>query len=525
MDKASDTIIVPIKPTPYDDSRLHLDTDDPDYLFGDAALYLTLALAYDSLAGPEQIKDEVGVASPDYSRMSPRLATSWQELADKAWTVTLRGTRSHAGNELSADDIVWRFDKSFAHQTLGSWRWLQSVGTERVTALSPREVRFDLRANFEFFPNWLLSNTPNVIDAREVQRHTTADDPWGFTWLNGHVAGFGAYNLVGVDSDAMKFVPRSDYWMGSVGPASVELPRVPTRRDALALLDTGQPVMVIGPDPDELATLVRRSNLVVERVYGGHASVEIDFTSEPFTDVRVRHALSLAVPYHEVITRGLLGFARPWRSPVKGNSQWYEPSYWHYDTNIERARELLKEAGHANGISSMLYIPSRPDCERVAGILQAAWRKIGVDVEILPLSSAETGWMPPLHLRTECAHNLSEPIYDIAHDYAVIDPILPAPGGPKGAGRWHPLWEKNESVLELYREMLMENDREKKKTLFMGMQKYIVDFASSIFLAENVHALAFTEAVPRQFYAPNTRVYQALQYQNPTSNYLPATRE
>jgi ABC-type transport system substrate-binding protein len=521
----TDKITVPIKPTPYDDGGLHLDTDDPDYLFGDAALYLTLALSYDSLAGPEQIRDSAGVASPDYTRMRSRLATSWQEIENKAWTLTLRKARSQAGNELCSDDIVWRFAKSYAHKTLGSWRWRESVGMETCTALSESQIRFDLRANFEFFPNWLLSNTPNVIDAREVRSHTTADDPWGFAWLNEHVAGFGAYDLDGVDPGVMTFVPRSDYWMGPVSTGPVELARVQTRREGLAFLESGEPVMLIGPDPDELAALLRRPDLVIERVYGGHASVEIDFSSEPFDDVRVRHALALAVPYSDIIQKGLLGLARPWRSPVKGNSQWYEPSYWHYDTNIERARQLLRDAGHSSGISSTLYIPSRPDCVRMAEILRDAWHQIGVEVEILPLTAAEPGWMPPLHLRTECAHNLSEPIYDIAHDYAVIDPILPAPGGPKGAGRWHPLWEKNESVLELYRDMLMENEPEKKQALFMAMQKYIVEFSSSIFLAENIHALVFTKSVPPEFYAPNSRVYQALQYQNPTSNYLPQTRD
>lgn len=525
MARESDTVIVPIKPTPYDDNKPHLDTDDPDYLFGDAALYLTLALAYDSLGAPEQVRDAVGVASPDYTRMRPRLATSWREESDLSWTVTLRDAVSHAGNTLSPEDIVWRFEKSFADKTLGSWRWRQSVGVERVVAVGRNEVRFEMRAGFEHFPNWLLSNTPNVVDAQEIRRHCTAGDPWGFDWLNANVAGFGAYDLADNDPDHMRFVPRSDYWMGAPGPAAVELRRVATRRDALSLLDGGAPVMLIGPDPDELAGLLRRSDLVVEQVYGGHASVEIDFTIEPFSDVRVRHALSLAVPYAEVISSGLLGLARPWHSPVKGNSQWYEPGYWHYDTNVDQARELLREAGYGSGITSEMYIPSRPDCERVAAILQAAWREIGVTVEIRPIESAEPEWMPPLHLRTECAHNLSEPIYDIAHDYAVIDPMLPAPGGPKGAGRWHPLWERNESVLERYRDMLLENDRAKKKSLFMDMQRYIVDFASSIFLAENVHAMVCTEAVPREFYAPDQRVYHALQYQNPTSNYLPAKRE
>lgn len=516
---STQALVVPIKASRYDTP--HLDTDDPNYVYSDPALYLTLALAYDSLAGPSRIVDANGVSSPDFAHMQPRLATAWQETPELDWIVELRNAKSHAGNELCADDILWLFSKCFNHQTLGSWRWRQSVGLEEVAVLGPRTVRYKLRAGFEHFPNWLLSTTPNIVDSREIGRHVNDGDPWGISWLNANVAGFGAYDLEAIDAGGMTFAARSDYWMGRPPIGEVELRAVDTRPDGLALLDTSAPVVVVGPDPDELSKLIKREDLAVERVWAGHLSVEIDFTAPPFDDIRVRHALGLATPYAEIIDKGLLGFGRPWRSPVKGVSQWYEPSFWKYDTNLDQARQLLTDAGYGDGFDSDFYLRSRPDCDRIAQILQSAWRKIGVNITIKPTRSIPTGSMPPLHLRTECSHNLSEPIYDIAHDYVVIDPILPPPGGPKGAGLWRPRWERNDAIIEMFQAMLMESDKETKRVLFMAMQEKIVHFYSSIFLAENQHALVCNSNVPREFYHPGTRFFQALQYQNCTSNYLP----
>jgi len=514
-------VLVPIAPTPYPDASLHLDTDDPNYLVGDAALYLTLALAFDALAAPGCVTGRDGVTAPDYARLQPRLATSWRAEGDRDWVVTLRPARSHAGHELTAEDIAWRFAKCFGTpQTLGSWRWGASVGLDGVDVLSEREVRFRLRSRLEHFPNWLFSVTPNVVDAQEIRRHTSVADPWGIAWTNEHVAGFGPYNCTGADADSLVFTPRIDHWQGDPGRHPVALTRVPTRADAYALLDSPAPAVLLGPIPDELASLVRRDDLTVHRTWAGHLSVEIDFTTEPFDDIRVRQALARAVPYDRIVSEGLLGFGRPWRSPVKATSQWYEPGFWSFDRDLDRARELLRAAGHA-GLATTLHVPERPDCERIGGILRDAWREIGIEVEVRWLGELARGVNPPLRLRTECGHNLSEPIYDLIHDHAVLDPVIGEPSG-SGIGHWHPLWKQNETALSLLRATMLEDDPRRKRSRFMELQAYLVAFSSSIFLAENVQAMICTESVPPELTSPDRRFFQALQYQNAGSVYLPA---
>jgi len=49
-----------------------------------------------------------------------------------------------------------------------------------------------------------------------------------------------------------------------------------------------------------------------------------------------------------------------------------------------------------------------------------------------------------------------------------------------------------------------------------------VDFGSSVFLAEMQQVLVVNEQVPRSFIAPKSRFFQALMYQNATTDYLPA---
>lgn len=500
-----------------------LDNDDPAYVFA-PDLYLGLALAYDCLAAPAGRRGAGGVWQPDFTAMQPRLAVRWEEQENGDWLVWLRpGVRSNRGNELTSSDLAWVFDKAYAHNTLSSWRWRDVVGVEKIEVIDRHCLRYCLRTPYPTFPNWLLSLAPNVVDATAIRQHVTDADPWGIEWLNSNAAGFGAYEIDALESDRIVFNRRTDYWMGSPETARIEGRLWPDRKSALELLDEAAPVVIVGADPDETAALLRRDDLAIERTWAGHVSVEIDFTLPLFSDKRVRQALAFATPYDELISRGLLGLARPWRSPVKGISQWYEPAGWPYRYDPGHARDLLKTAGHGGAFTSDFYVDeARPDCRRMTDILAASWKQIGVEIVVKDLSAAPPGWLPPLHLRTECAHNLSEPIYDIIHDYAAMDPIFPLPGGPPHVGRWTPRWTKNEEAIAAIGAILLEPDRDRKRQRTLALQAWLVDFSSSIFICEGQQTMVANRRVPRSLISPQSHFFQALQYQNCTTNYLPS---
>jgi ABC-type transport system substrate-binding protein len=515
MANARDAVLVPVGTI-----GGKLDNDDPNYVFA-PDLYLTLALAYDSLAAPRAPRGPDGVLVPNYETMQPRLAESWEEQPNGDWIVRLRpGVTSQAGNELAAEDIAWVYDKVFAQGVMASWRWREVIGVKQVEAVDKHTLRYHLRAPYPTFPNWLVSVSPNMVDSRAIRAGATAGDPWGIEWLNAHVAGFGAYDLSAMDREHLAFAPRLDHW--SAPPdLPIELRRVGSRTEALALLDEPRPVVLVGLGVDEAVGLLGRDDVTVLRTWAGHSSVEIDFTQKPFDDPRVRHALAFATPTDHIIADGMLGQGRPWRSPVKGISQWYSGRAWNYQFDIAKARALLKEAGYGNGLTSEFFLAQKPDCLRIAEIIAEAWREAGITLEMRDIAGKPAGWLPPLFLRTECAHNLSEPVYDLAHDYAAMNPVFPLPGGSEHVGNWRPRWKKNPGAIERFGALLCECDRHAKRQRFDELQDWLVDFGSSVFIAEGHQVMAANRHVPRELLATDRRFYQALNHQNCTTNYLP----
>jgi peptide/nickel transport system substrate-binding protein len=370
-----DPVLVPIGKV-----REKLDNDSPNYIFS-PDLYLTLALSYDSMAGPDAQLGTDGVWQPDFTKMQPRLAVAWAEQPNGDWIVHLRpGVFSDRGNEWSAYDLDWVFRKVFSEGVMAFWRWKGVVGVEGIDVLDRYSLRFRLRAPYPTFPNWLISVSPNMVDSAAILDHVTADDPWGIDWLDHNVAGFGPYRLDQMDVDHLLFGARSEYWDGEPEAGEIDVRAWQDRVDAIAQLSERRPVVIVGTDPDETTLLMQKEELTVVRAWAGHVSIEIDFAEEPFTDRRVRRALALATPYEQVRSIGLLGLARPWRSPVKGVSQWYSSVPLPYSHDPARARVLLSQAGYSAGFTSDLYLPQQPSCERMGEIIARSWREVGVEL-------------------------------------------------------------------------------------------------------------------------------------------------
>jgi ABC-type transport system substrate-binding protein len=501
-----------------------LDNDSPDYLIGSPGLYLCLALAYDSLAAPANVAGDDGVSSPDFTRMQPRLARQWVRTTPRSWEVALRpGVLSHAGNELGSEDIAWAFRKNFATPVMAAWRWRDSAGIDGpddVVPLDTHRVRYQVRVANPNFPAYLQWLTPNIVDSKAISAFAMADDPWGIAWLDDNVAGFGAYDMASFDDDHAEFVSRSDYWTGEVEVGRVELDRVGSRAEALSQLDGPGPVVVLGLDADESRAALARPDVDVQRTWAGHVRVQLDFRVAPFGDRRVRQALAFATPYQAIIDDGFRGLARPWRSPIKGISPWYTDRYWQYETNLATARRLLAEAGLGSGFTTDLHFDHRPDCDRVALVLQEAWREIGVELTLHHLPATGDGYLPMV-LSTDCGHNLSEPLYDLVHDFAAIASLFPEISTEDGVGKWHPYLVRQDEIIVALREALTQTDEAVLHRHVDELQRRILTEAGTIHVAEVQQTLA-AKNVPRSFYSPDSRFFHAMQYQNARCDtYLP----
>ena len=142
----------------------------------------------------------------------PHIATDWTITSNgTAWEFTLReGVKTHAGNEITADDVVYSTDR-FMELGQGFASLFTGVVSD-VEKISEYEVRFNLEEPYSQFITSLVLLF--VLDADEV-RANEEDGDLGESFLGDNVAGSGPYRLDSYTSgDEVSHVQFEDYWGG-----------------------------------------------------------------------------------------------------------------------------------------------------------------------------------------------------------------------------------------------------------------------------------------------------------------------
>lgn len=341
-------------------------------------------------------KQEVdGQTVLDPANVEPHLAESWTVSDDgMTWVFKLReGVLSPYGNELTADDVEWGWQKSFAQKRTGNF--IASVSNVTgVRAISDYEVEFTLSAPSSIFLKALTLYTPGIYDSTEVMKHATPDDPWGLEWMESNTAGFGAYHLDELrPNERAVFVANPNYFLDQPYYDRVIYTEVPSEAARSTLVKAGQAHWIDRPAIQTAVDLQDDANVKVNRASGRSiASARMNPTCKPFDDVRVRQAFNYAIDKEALNDGVFAGTADLAKSLVPPIVDGYNPDFFPYDYDPEKARELLAEAGYADGFPEtieLLYADAFWHQEPVAIQIAGQLQQLGLNVEAKRITASE----------------------------------------------------------------------------------------------------------------------------------------
>jgi ABC-type transport system substrate-binding protein len=344
-----------------------------------------LGYAAKKLANGNQVSDQ--------SKLVGLLAQSWSEAKNKrSYTITLKhGIKSAFGHELTAKDVQWSFDKAFAENKTGASISKIALLT-KVKAISKYQVRFFVSSPSRLILPFLALGVPAIYDSTEMKKHATASDPWALGWLKSNFAGFGAYTVQSVTAGSQAvFVANPHYYRGAPFFKTVIWREVDDPAVRLQLLKAGAVDMIDGPTGQDVASLRGDSNTKIHAVQSAaEVRILMNPSIAPFSNKLVRQALSYATPQTQIINTALSGYATPMKGPVPATVPGYDPSSFPYKYNLAKAKQLLSQAGYANGLTVTLTYSTLASWEEGVAIqLKNAWDKAGVNVKLQAIPSAQ----------------------------------------------------------------------------------------------------------------------------------------
>lgn len=302
-------------------------------------------------------------------KLVPGLATSWRAVDPTTWELKLReGVRFHDGSPFTAADVLFSLARpATLTNSPGPFTSYtkQIVGSEVVDANTLR-----LKTAKPYGPLPLDLSTIFIV-SKNAAAHAGTDD------FNGGraVIGTGPFRFVRFRrGDTIELARNDDYWGAKVEWDRVIFRIIPSDAPRMAALLAGDVDAIEAVPTADLAHLKADPRFALaQRVswrtifwhLDQHDAVARYATDKagkplprnPFLDVRVRKAVSLAINRDALASRIMEGMAVPASNLVSPGILGYDEALKVDHQDLAAARDLLRQAGYPDGFALTIHGP------------------------------------------------------------------------------------------------------------------------------------------------------------------------
>ena len=297
------------------------------------------------------------------------------------WTMKVKeGITFSDGSACDAEAVAWNLNYYKENGILTSSYFANFIEAEATDAQTV-VCRF---SEWDALFDYSLCRTVLIASKK-------AFDENGSEWLEANPVGTGPFIVKEYNQEVNMVLEKNpDYWQGDVLLDGVEIIYYGNELVEAASLQNG-----------EIDCMVTEAYNIVEQVKN---TVTPDVTAipsyaytlcfncvegdDPFTNVLVRQAASYAIDskaINDALTYGYGTVSNQWA--VEGTDN-YNPEVDGQPYDVEKARDLLKEAGYENGFSTTLTFPSNEFTKNVASIIAEQLSQAGITVELRPIEGA-----------------------------------------------------------------------------------------------------------------------------------------
>lgn len=399
--------------------------------------------------------------------IKPKIADSWEQLSPTEWQISIKqGIKFHDGSELTAEDVKFSFDRIIKEKGMEgetSPRKGLTGPLQEVQVIDKYTVKFVLSESWPIFLKMLPFQ--QIIPKAYFEKV----GPEGF---REKPIGSGAFKFVEGKLDERIVLERFDeYFEGAPKIAKLVFDVIPDNASRIAALQAGEVHRIHAVPPSMVEQLKNDPNLEVKTVDGTRVyMLEMNTKKPPFDNVKVRQAMNHAIDMNLIIKETLAGYGERLAGPMLKKAFGINESLKPYEYNPEKAKQLLAEAGYANGFK--VVIDTEAHNKEVAEAAAAMLREIGIDASARVWDG---GVIKPMLLKGERQMFMGDWGNATLDPYDFLNPKL------KTGDRGNYSLYSNPRVDQLLTQAEKEEDPEKRKNLYKEAQEIIYNDAPWVF--------------------------------------------
>lgn len=313
---------------------------------------------------------------------TPGIAKSWSSTADaKTWTFKIRTNATfHDGEKVDSAAVKASIDAAKDHGGAGFiWAPLKSITTPDSTTVVMKlkyAAPMDIIAA-STYGAWIVSPKALTASSKDAKYFESGID-----------AGSGPYKLAEYTPNKKVVLQRNESYWNKDAAGTYKTIDISITSDAVTaqqMLTSGDVDYTTTVPLENLKTLAKNPDYDVRDFNSPFNFVALFNTLRPPLDnVKVRQALSYAIPYDDIIAVGGQGYGTQSHGPVPKGIFPYSQDVPMYKQDLAKAKDLLAQAGHPGGgfELNLSYASENAAEARFVPLIKDAFAKVGVTVNV-----------------------------------------------------------------------------------------------------------------------------------------------
>ena len=417
----------------------------------------------------------------------PCLAESWEVVDPTTYTFTFRqGVTFHDGTAMNAEAFKFNIERI---KTAGD----TSPFAADFSAITSIDIVDEYTAKLTLSEP-VVALPAMLADRGGMMISPTAAAELGDEFENQPV-GAGPFQFVEYIPDDRIVVERfPEYWEPNLPYLDgITWSIIPDQHQRFADLQAGEIDITLEVAPQDITSLKEGIGLdFLETLSLGFEDLRFDCSEPPFDNIALRQACAWAMDRQAIVDEVYLGHAEVARGPFPPTTWAANADLKGFPRDLEKARELLVEAGYPDGVDVEWDVPTGGDNVRRAEAMQAQVAEVGIRVTLNPMDKVEAK-----------QRELDGTFQAEALSWTGrADPDLTMFSLFHTAGGYNTMGYTNARVDDLIEQARLTADQAERKAMYDEAQAIVVEEAPRLFIVHRLEVAAFQPIVQGvHFYA------------------------
>lgn len=308
----------------------------------------------------------------------PMLAESYKKIDDLTYEFKLKkGVKFHNGEELKASDVKFTLERAASPLGASVAHLFEPLDPKGIKVVDDYTIQIKLKYVFPPFVATSLTHTGGSILNEKAVKAAGKD-------YGQNPVGTGPFKFVKwTKGDRIELTRFEDFSGKKPAFKTMVIRPIPEPTNRAIELESGGVDVAYEISTNDLKRLQDNKDIKIERkLDNSTAFMGMNSKKKPFNDVRVRQAISYAIDAPTVVSTVWRGIGKPAVGPVPPNIKYSNPDLKTHEYNVEKAKQLLKEAGYPDGFTTSIWTNDKKERIDMATIMQNQLKQVGITAEI-----------------------------------------------------------------------------------------------------------------------------------------------